>query len=197
MLLLKVGLLSGLWCFFHSLLVTHWWDRTLRRLLPRAHVLGRLGFVIFSTVTWLWLMLWIRSLPEHTLWSWPGWWAVPRWTGLAAALGMFWAGSRAFDNRTFLGFSQLQAWLRGETAPEPPFRQTGILRRIRHPWYAGSLLFFLFCLPVTDVNAIWRGVFILYTLIGTELEERKLLREIGEPYVEYRREVPRYLPRWR
>lgn len=196
-MLLEVGLACGLWCFFHSLLVTHWWDRLLRRLLPRAHVLGRFAYVVFSTVTLVWLMLWIRSLPELTLWSWPRWWAVPRWTGLLLAALLFQQGARAFDNRTFLGLAQLRAWLRGETQPEPPFRQTGILRRIRHPWYAGSILFFLFCLPVTDVNAVWRGVFIFYTLIGTELEERKLLRELGAPYAEYRRRVPRYVPRWR
>ncbi len=197
MLLMKVGLACAAWCFFHSLLVTHWWDRTLRRMAPRAHVLGRFGYVAFNTVTWFALMIWIRTLPERALWNWPGGWAVLRWAGLLAALWLFWAGSRVFDNRTFLGLSQLRAWLRREPAPTPPFRQTGILRRIRHPWYGGSILFFLFCLPVTDINAVWRGVFLLYTLIGTELEERKLLRELGDSYAEYRRQVPRYVPRWR
>ena len=29
--------------------------------------------------------------------------------------------------------------------------------------------------PVTDVNLVWRGVFLFYTFIGTEIEERKLV----------------------
>jgi len=195
--LIEVGIASGLWCFGHSLLVTHWWDGVLRRRLPRAHALGRVGYVVFSTLTFLGLMAWIRTLPEHLLWDWPGGWVVLRGAGLAAALVLFWLGGRAYDNRTFLGLSQLRAWLGGRPAPEPPFRQTGILARIRHPWYTGSILLFLCCLPVTDVNAVWRGVFIVYILIGTELEERKLLRELGEQYAKYRRRVPRFLPRLR
>lgn len=192
----KTAAACCLWCFFHSLMVTHAWDRFLRRALPRAHALGRLAYVIFSTVSWLWLMLWIRTLPEHALWGWPGAWAGLRWAGLALALLLFQQGSQAFDNQTFLGLSQFRAWLKGQPAPEPPFRQTGILKHIRHPWYAGSILFFVFCLPLSDINAVWRGVFIAYTLIGTELEERKLLKEIGEPYREYRRQAARYFP-WR
>ncbi len=195
LLFLKLAIACGLWCFFHSLMVTHAWDRLLERTLGGAHVLGRLGYVIFHTITLLWLMLWIRNLPQHTLWSWPGLWAIPRWLGLALALWLFREGSRAFDNRTFLGISQLRAWRQGLPAPDPPFRQTRILKHIRHPWYAGTILFFLFCLPVTDVNAVWRGIFILYTLLGTELEERKLLRELGRDYQEYRQQVPRYFPK--
>ena len=48
--------------------------------------------------------------------------------------------------------------------------------------------------PWTDVNLVWRGIFLAYTLIGTELEERKLLRDIGTPYAEYRSRVPRFFP---
>ncbi len=197
MLLWKIGLMCSLWCFFHSLMVTHAWDRFLQRALPKDHALGRLAYVACSAVTWFWLMIWIHGLPHSTLWAWPGAWAILRWTGLLLALLLFRQGSLVFDNGTFLGLSQWRAWRKGAAAPEPPFRQTGILRRIRHPWYAGALLFFAFCLPVTDINAVWRGVFILYTLIGTELEERKLLRDLGPAYAAYREQVPRYLPHLR
>lgn len=47
------------------------------------------------------------------------------------------------------------------------------------------------------MNAVWRGVFFAYTLIGTELEERKLLRQFGQDYADYRRRVPRFFPRLR
>jgi protein-S-isoprenylcysteine O-methyltransferase Ste14 len=65
---------------------------------------------------------------------------------------------------------------------------------IRHPWYAATLILLAFCLPVTDLNLAWRAVLAGYVLIGTELEERKLLVEHGAAYAEYRRDVPRFLP---
>ncbi len=42
------------------------------------------------------------------------------------------------------------------------------------------------------MNIVWRRVFILYTLIGTEIEERKLVVELGQHYAEYRHEVRRF-----
>ena len=80
----------------------------------------------------------------------------------------------------------------------PPSRRCatgGILAVIRHPWYGGTLLLLVFGLPWTDVNLVWRGVFFAYTLLGCELEERKLLRDLGAPYADYRRRVGRYWPR--
>jgi protein-S-isoprenylcysteine O-methyltransferase Ste14 len=68
---------------------------------------------------------------------------------------------------------------------------------IRHPWYTGTLILLVFCLPYTDVNLVWRAIFVLYTLIGTELEERKLLKEIGKEYAAYRARVPRFFPHLR
>ena len=52
----------------------------------------------------------------------------------------------------------------------------------------------VFCLPLTDVNLVWRTVFLIYTLVGTELEERKLLTDFGNAYAVYRDRVPRFFP---
>ncbi|MBK9471385.1 MAG: hypothetical protein IPO18_03755 [bacterium] len=122
---------------------------------------------------------------------------MARWLGLAEAAFLFWAGARAYDNRHFLGLAQMRDYAAGRQPAEPPFRAGGILGVIRHPWYSGTLLLLVFMLPWTDVNLAWRGVFLLYTLLGCELEERKLLRDIGAPYAEYRRQVGRYWPRRR
>lgn len=192
--LLSVGLLTALWCALHSLFVTHWWRDLVRRNFPRYHPFSRLAYVVASTVSLGLLMLWIRGLPETMLFDWPGWWAWVRWVGLGEAAVFFWLGARSYDNRYFVGLNQVRDFLWGRPAADPPFRTGGILGVIRHPWYAGALLFLVFCLPWTDVNIVWRLVFVVYTLIGTELEERKLLKDVGEDYVAYRRNVPRYFP---
>ncbi len=195
--LLRVALWTALWCAFHSLLATHRWRALVQRLFPRWHAFSRVAYVAASTVTLALLLAWLRALPQQRLFEWEGMWAFARWLGLLEAAFLAWAGARAYDNRHFLGLSQVRDYALGRQPAEPPFSTRGILDVIRHPWYGATLLLLVFGMPWTDVNAAWRGVFLLYTLVGCELEERKLLRDIGAPYAEYRRRVGRYWPRRR
>jgi len=192
--LILVGLWTAVWCFFHSWFVSHRWRNLVRRHFPRYHVFNRLLYVVFSTFSLGLLMLWIRTLPTVTLFAWPGWWTWVRWLGVTEAIFLFWLGTRGYDNRSFLGLTQALDYLRKNPTREPPFRSTGILAIIRHPWYTGTLVLLIFCLPYTDTNLVWRSVFLVYTLIGTELEERKLLKDFGAAYAVYRSEVPRFFP---
>lgn len=189
-----VGAVSALWCALHSLLITDRWQRALGRRWPLWPVFGRLVYVAGSAVSLAALGWWLFSLPERPLWGWPGPWAWARGLGLAEAGLLFWLGARAYDGRAFLGLGPLRDYALGRPPPPAPLRRDGILAVIRHPWYAGGLLLCVFCLPFSDVNLVWRSVFFLYTLLGTELEERRLLRERGAEYAEYRRRVPRFCP---
>ena len=192
--LIWTAVLTTLWCAGHSLLITRAYRDRLRTLLPRYHVLDRLVYVVLSTLTLALLFAWLRTLPERLLWDWTGPWRWARWLGLAEAGLLFVLGARCYDGRAFLGLAQLRDFAAGRPVTEPAFTTAGILGVIRHPWYTGTLVFLVFCLPVTDVNLVWRVVFAVYVLVGTELEERKLLRDHGETYAEYRRKVPRFLP---
>lgn len=195
--LTTVALVTSLWCLFHSLFVTHAWDRFVDRRFERHAALQRIVYVVFSTVSFAALAWWLRSLPERVLWDWPGQWSIVRWLGVAVAVWLFWLGARAFDGKRFFGLRQWRDWRAHRTTAPEEFHTNGVLDMMRHPWYAGTLILLVYCLPFTDVNLVWRGVFVLYTLMGAELEERKLLAEIGEPYREYRRRVPRFFPRLR
>ncbi len=192
--LIWTAVLAALWCAAHSLLITHTVRDRVRALFPRYHVFDRLIYVVFSTVSLAVLFAWLRTLPEQLLWDWPGWWRWVRWAGLLEAGVLFWLGAQSYNGRAFLGLTQIRDFVAGRPTVPPPFSTAGILGVIRHPWYTGTLVFMAFCLPVTDVNLVWRVVFSLYVLVGTELEERKLLRDLGETYAEYRREVPRFFP---
>lgn len=195
--LILTALWTTLWCIGHSWFVSHSWRSIVQGIFPRYHVFSRLIYVVFSTLSLTILVLWIRTLPEILLFDWTGTWRWIRWLGLAEALFLFWLGIRSYDNRSFLGLTQAVDYLKGNTASQPAFRENGILAIIRHPWYTGTLILLVFCLPWTDVNLVWRVIFIIYTLIGTELEERKLLRDFGASYADYKARVPRYFPRLR
>ncbi len=193
-ILFTVGLTAAVWSLGHSFFISHRWQRWQGRLWPGFAPWSRLVYVLFSTLTLGLLGLWWRSMAHTPVWDWPGPWASLRWAGLAVAGLFFLLGALAYDNGSFLGLKQVSRHLRGKPLPASPFTRRGILARVRHPWYTGTLFFFVFCLPFTDVNLVWRGVFLLYTLIGAELEERKLLSELGSTYSEYKKDVNRFLP---
>ncbi len=192
--LLFVGLAATLWSFLHSLLITHAWQRWQKRVFPTLEPFSRLIYVVYSTISLGAISYWWQTLPQTLLWNWDGPWQVLRWTGILIALVFFTLGARSYDNRAFLGLRQVVNHMGGKVGGEPGFSRRGVLGKVRHPWYTGTIFFFIFCLPVTDVNLVWRLVFIVYTLIGTELEARKLGVEWGDKYEEYRREVGRFFP---
>ena len=194
---LQAALATALWCAGHSLFITHRWRDFVQRRLPWYQPFERITYVVAATATFGALTLWLQGLPEHTLWTWSGGWQVVRVLGLGLAVLLFWLGARSYDGRGFLGLRQIADRLAGRKHRDPLFRSDGILGVIRHPWYTGTLVVLICALPFTDVNLAWRGVFWVYTLVGTELEERKLLTDLGETYAAYRRRVPRFLPRLR
>jgi protein-S-isoprenylcysteine O-methyltransferase Ste14 len=73
----------------------------------------------------------------------------------------------------------------------------GILQYMRHPIYAGTILivmgFFLYIpnLP-TLVSCLCTFA---YLPIGIYLEEKKLIKQFGDQYVEYRKRVPAVFPK--
>jgi len=169
-----------------------WVAGRLPRLVPAYRLLYNLlaGLALLPVLGLLW------RHPGPWLWRWHG---GPAWAmnGLGlAALGLLLAGSGVYDLEAFLGLRQLrERW----EAPgdREPFRVGTLHRYVRHPWYALSLLL----LWTRDMNAarlvsaLWiTGYFIL----GSRLEESKLVQQFGEAYRDYRTRVPGLLPRpWR
>ena len=107
---------------------------------------------------------------------------------------MFFLGARAYDLRTFLGISQWQA--PEGTRPEPArsFHTDGILAWVRHPWYSGGIAIIWGFGTITDVFLLTRVLLTSYLIIGTLLEEERLISELGDQYRVYRRTVPMLIP---
>jgi protein-S-isoprenylcysteine O-methyltransferase Ste14 len=91
----------------------------------------------------------------------------------------------------------LVGWAERDPRQFPPrVVDTGIYARLRHPRYVASmsallgLAVFSGSLRLVELSALSIP---LYWLL-TEEEERELLARIGEPFREYRRRVPRFLP---
>jgi methanethiol S-methyltransferase len=73
---------------------------------------------------------------------------------------------------------------------------TGIHKYLRHPLYLGTFMFIwglLLVFPYLSL-LIMDVIVTVYTLVGIELEERKLIAEFGEDYLHYRKSVPKLIP---
>ena len=95
---------------------------------------------------------------------------------------------------TLFGVPQLKP----EGSPRKLLKE-GIYGRIRHPRYAGATFGLLATALFVNYFAIHVLALVYFPImyIITVLEEKELLDRFGEGYREYRRNVPRFIPRRR
>jgi protein-S-isoprenylcysteine O-methyltransferase Ste14 len=92
----------------------------------------------------------------------------------------------------FLGLTQLSA--PPASSEVPRLVVSGLYRYVRHPLYLfGLLIIWLLPLMTWNILAFNLGA-TAYILIGIQFEERKLLKEFGQAYADYQRNVPMLLP---
>jgi len=100
--------------------------------------------------------------------------------------------SRSFREYSFGSF----IGLRTETHE---LKRTGILKIVRHPIYSGTILivigFFMFYPTIGTLISV--SCILAYLPIGIYFEEKKLIREFGEKYLNYKKEVPSVIPRFK
>ena len=191
-----LALLWICWCILHSLLITgrvNEWIRKKGGFLEGAH---RLFYILFSVISLLPVLWYQYSLPQQLIFSWSGPWRILQGVLLTYALVMFYGGKQVYDTDYVLGLSQWRSYRRKLPRQPLPFSCNGILQYVRHPWYSGGLAFLWGLGPLTDVTLMVRIILSLYLIIGTLLEERKLIRELGQPYRNYCHQVPMLIP-WR
>jgi protein-S-isoprenylcysteine O-methyltransferase Ste14 len=70
----------------------------------------------------------------------------------------------------------------------------GLYRFVRHPLYTFSLSILWLSSSMTINSFIVYGALTIYVLIGIIFEERKLMREFGQKYADYKSMTPMLLP---
>ncbi len=182
------------WCLLHSLLITPRVSDLFHRLLGARFVWFRLGYNLFAIVSVLPAALWMLWLPypEFLVWRWP--WTFVLGMLWSVAVWLLYAGARVYPLREFLGLSQVRRYRRGESEPAPaPLARAGILGTVRHPWYL-AVFILLWARDLSPQGLVASLVLSGYLLVGTRLEEAKLVTEYGEEYRRYQLEVPRFFP---
>ena len=116
---------------------------------------------------------------------------------LLSLTGVFWA-FQYICFKEFLGLDQIKRFFEKryttELDEEFTLRIEGPYRYSRHPVYFFSITFLLFR-PVMDLFYLTFFICIVaYFYIGSYYEEKKLVRQFGEIYENYKKEVPAIFP---
>jgi protein-S-isoprenylcysteine O-methyltransferase Ste14 len=156
----------------------------------------RLFFNALAILLLVPLVWYSRSLGDEPFLRWDGPWLAVRYVFVAVGLVLFVAGGRHYRLGQFLGLSQLRGTSPGGLAAGGGIDSSGVLGVIRHPWYTGLVLL-LWARDLDAARLVTNGVLTPYVVIGTLLEERKLVHEFGDAYRDYQQRVSMFVPfRW-
>jgi protein-S-isoprenylcysteine O-methyltransferase Ste14 len=173
----------------HSILLHPRTRRLITRWLP-SELYGCLFCLATCASLWLQLAYW-RGSPI-VLWSWP---EVLQPAVVAAFLcswGLLFYGLSLTGLEYQTGIGPWWRWIRGQSMPRRQFVPRGAYRFMRHPVYLSFLGLVWFTPVITADRAVLIGVWTAYVFVGSYLKDRRLAQLLGEPYVEYIREVPAY-----
>jgi methanethiol S-methyltransferase len=196
-IIMKYWILGLLWityCSLHSGLLTHSVTLFLRQKSGDNYKYFRLFFNLFAVISLIPVIYYTYSIRQAPFFIWEGYLLPVRYFLLAIGLLILYNGSRHYDMLTFLGLRQIRGNVTHNLInTSGRIDSTGILGVIRHPFYSASIL--LLWTNNLDITILIVNLILsLYLIIGTFLEERKLVREFGYEYKEYQKKVSMLFP---
>lgn len=190
--ILKLTLLWLIYFFIHSFFASTAVKKKFQQLFPDINRFYRTIYIFFSIAGLAVIFLFQSSLALSLLY---------KMNTLSTGVGLCLATAGViivlesfsfYDTAEFLGIRQLKGY-----PEEQGFIMDGILRYIRHPLYSGSMLFLIGYLIFAPnvVNLVSVILMIIYFIIGSYFEEKKLIRSFGKEYLDYRSKVPAFFPK--
>ena len=186
--------LWGAWCFLHSLLITHTVTGFIQERFEKAYRYYRIFYNFIALVTLIPVLVYSFSIKELPVFRWEGPFRIVQGLLVVSAFLLFIGGARRYDLAQFLGIRQVHENSACSVLTDDCHLDTGdVLGMTRHPWYAGGIL--IVWARDLDIAAILTSLVITgYFLIGIFMEERKLLVEFGEEYIDYQQRVSMLFP---
>lgn len=189
-LLVNGGCLA-LFAVQHTIMARRSFKRAWTRIVPA--VVERSTFVlvtcaILCTTYWQW-----RHLPG-TVWEvhGPAAWLLRGVSLLGWGIVLF--STFLIDHFELFGLRQVVRHFLGKHPEAPHFVERSLYRSVRHPLMLGFLVAF-WATPVMSMGHLFFAAMCTgYILFGIQVEERSLIAEHGESYLDYRRRVPMLLP---
>ncbi len=191
-------LIASLWiayCLLHSFLVSTSFTNLLTRLLKNYYAFYRMFFVALSLALLIPLIRYSDQFDNNIIITYNPPWNTVRYILLFGALAMFfWAFFIDYDALSFFGIRQILDFGKEKKIdPSKDLKRSGLLGIVRHPMYF-ALIIALWCTVFTVTGIMVNAILTIYVIMGTILEEKKLVLEFGDTYVKYQQEVPMLIP---
>lgn len=177
---------------FHSLMASLWMKQRIASCCPTVIPYYRLIFNSLAIILACPLAYLAWRYPGEPLWQWHG---VARYITTGTALLAFIAllySLRIYDMREFSGLRQVRNKVHSVKDMEH-FRISDFHRFVRHPWYF-LILVILWSRDLSTTQLLITALISAYLVLGSYLEERKLLAYHGEVYKAYRQRVAGLFP---
>jgi protein-S-isoprenylcysteine O-methyltransferase Ste14 len=190
MSILYISLSLLLWGAAHSFLASLSFKDLLAAVVGKPLMRGyRFSYNVFSLLTFLPVLYLAATLPNAPLYVVPAPISNVMTIGQGVGVILLIIGVLNTDTLSFIGLSQFFP----EEKPAA-LVTSGLYRFVRHPLYTAGLMM-LWLSPNVSVNSftLYVGATI-YILVGAYFEERKLLREFGQSYAEYKSKTPMLIP---
>lgn len=180
----------ALWGIVHSWLASH----TFKQWLTRAWGDGfmkfyRLLYNLFSVVSIVPVLYLLLTLPDQDFYHVPAPWRYLMFAGQGLSAILLLISLLQTDILSFAGLRQI-------VAAEKPGKLvvSGVYRWVRHPLYTFGLASIWLSASMSWNSFVVYVAFTAYILVGIYFEERKLLREFGQSYADYKAVTPMLIP---
>jgi methanethiol S-methyltransferase len=194
---MKYLLIALIWtgyCSLHSYLISIRFTRLMKDILKSYYAFYRLFYVLISVVLLLPVFYYTGQLAGEVIITYHPPWSYVRYALIICSLLIFFkAFFFDYDSLSFLGIRQLLFFMKNHINPEGEIKKSGLLGVVRHPMYF-AVIIYLWCQTFRLSDVVANAVLTAYVVIGTILEERKLLLEFGDSYIQYQKEVPMLIP---
>jgi methanethiol S-methyltransferase len=192
---LLIALIWTGYCFLHSYMISIRITKLMKQILKSYYAFYRLFYVLVSIILIFPVLHYTGQLKSEVMLTYHQPWSIIRYTLLACSLLIFLKSFIFdYDSLSFFGIRQILNFHKKEAVkPEEGIKKSGLLGIVRHPMYFATILF-LWCLTSRLSDIVVNIVLTAYIIIGTKLEERKLVLEFGDSYIQYQKEVPMLIP---
>lgn len=179
------------WGVVHSVTASLGFKEFLRRTFGGGFMrYYRLLYNVFSVISFAPILYLMAVLPTRGLYQIPSPWSYLMLAGQGLSALLLVVAVLQTDTLSFVGLRQLF-----EEEKPGKMIKSGFYGLMRHPLYTFGLLF-LWLSPNMTVNSLIVYVSLtVYILVGAYFEERKLLREFGQEYADYKSATPMIVPR--